>query len=137
MKELLAKCGFRCDLCPAYYENIKSNEDKVKLSEGWQRVFGFNISPEEVECVGCHNEGKHADSGCLVRPCVIEKGLDNCACCKNFGCDSLKTRIDFLDNLLTKQDRKITDEDYQHYALAYESRPRLMKLRESMKTNGK
>jgi hypothetical protein len=137
MKELLSKCGFRCDLCPAYHENIQSNDDKVKLSDDWRRLFGFNLTPDEVECVGCHNEGKHADPGCPVRPCVMEKGIANCAYCNSFGCDSLKSRMDFLDNSLAAADKQISAEDYKRFLTAYEAKSRLLKLKEDLKTNKK
>ena len=76
-KEILTKCGYRCDLCPAYKENIKSEDDKIQSSKGFKRIFDFDISPQNIECVGCHNEGSHADPDCPVRPCVIENKLDN------------------------------------------------------------
>lgn len=127
--ELLARCGFRCDLCPAYQENIKTNADRVGVSEGWRRLFGFEIPPEEIACAGCHNEGKHADAQCPVRPCAIQKNLPNCASCDNFGCDALKTRMDFLEDFLPKHP-DLSEEDYHTYLLAYEAKSRLMKLRD-------
>ena len=130
MKEILSKCGYRCDLCPAYTENIKSDAEKSAVSEGWKRLFGFEVPPDEVECAGCHNKGKHADTGCPVRPCVIEKGFENCAACPNFECDSLKTRTGFLDDYLKKGGQVISGEDYQRYVLAYEGRQRLLKVRD-------
>ncbi|HEX7713409.1 MAG TPA: DUF3795 domain-containing protein [Bacillota bacterium] len=126
--ELLAKCGFRCDLCPAYKENIKTDADRVRVSEGWRRIFGFEFTPENVVCVGCHNEGNHADANCPVRQCTMEKDLPNCAGCDGFGCEALKTRTDFLEDYISKLP-DISEEDYQTYLLAYESKTRLMKLR--------
>ena len=132
-KEILTKCGFRCDLCPAYKENIKSEEDKILVSKEWQRIFGFDIPPQDIECVGCNNEGKHADSNCPVRPCVIEKKLKNCAYCDDFGCDKLKSRIDFLDDFLVKKGKILSDEDYKKYVIAYEAKERLNKIRKDLK----
>jgi hypothetical protein len=129
MEEILSKCGYRCDLCPAYKENIKSEADKTAVSEGWKRLFGFEVPPDQVECVGCHNKGQHADSGCPVRPCVLEKGFENCAVCEKFECDSLKTRTGFLEDYLKKGGKVISEEDYKAFVLAYEGRPRLMKIR--------
>jgi hypothetical protein len=28
--EIIAKCGYRCDICPAYAPNIRSEEDARK-----------------------------------------------------------------------------------------------------------
>lgn len=127
MGEILSKCGYRCDLCPAYKENLKNEEDKIAVSKGWERIFGFHIPPEEVECAGCHNNGNHPDSGCPVRPCAIEKGVENCAFCKEFECNSLKSRTGFLDEFL-KAGIKIPEEDYQRFVVPYESKERLQKL---------
>jgi hypothetical protein len=132
-KEILTKCGYRCDLCPAYKENIKCEEDIILLSKEWHRLFGFDIPPQNVECVGCINEGSHADKDCPVRPCVIEKKLENCAYCDDFGCDKLKTRMNFIDDFFTKKDKILSDKDYKKYVSAYESKRRLIKIRETLK----
>jgi len=131
MKEILTKCGYRCDLCPAYSENIKSDEDKKGVSENFKRIFGFDIAPDDIECVGCHNEGKQADAGCPVRPCVMERGYESCAQCDRFICDKLKTRTDFIEEYVSKSG-KICSEDYAMYVKAYESKPRLCELREKL-----
>ena len=130
MKETISKCGYRCDVCPAYTGNIKSEEDKVTVSRGWNRMFGFEIPPDGEECAGCHNEGRHADSGCPVRPCVIEKGVENCAYCADFECDALKTRTGFLDDYL-KSATEISKEDYERYVRPYASRDRLNRIRKN------
>jgi hypothetical protein len=38
--------------------------------------------------------------------------------------------MDFLDTVLVKAGQQISKEDYQHYLLPYESKPRLQKMRE-------
>jgi len=126
---LLAKCGFRCDLCPAYTGNIKNDEDRSAVSRGWERLFGFDIPPDKVECVGCQNEGRHADTECPVRPCALEKGIENCALCDSFACDALKTRTNFLDDYL-KSAADLSDEDYVFFVKPYDSRKRLNRIRE-------
>lgn len=75
MEQMLAYCGNRCDLCPVYDENLASSVlDRAQISDGLFQYFGFRIPPQEIGCVGCKNEGKHADPECPVRPCTIEKG---------------------------------------------------------------
>lgn len=128
MKEMLSKCGYRCDICPAYTENIKCEEDSIKVSQGWKRLFGFEIPPDKIECAGCRNEGRHADSDCPVRPCAIKKGVENCAHCADFECGALKTRTGFLDDYL-KDKTEITKEDYELYIRPYASRERLNRIR--------
>lgn len=50
MGEMLSKCGYRCDFCPAYKGNLKNEEDKITVSKGREILFGFHIPPEEVAC---------------------------------------------------------------------------------------
>ncbi|MEN6313504.1 MAG: DUF3795 domain-containing protein [Clostridiaceae bacterium] len=128
MEEMLTRCGYRCDLCPAYRENIKNDDDKRRVSEGWKRIFGFDIAPDDVECAGCNNEGRHIDPNCPVRSCTMVKGYDNCARCEGYICADLKTRVNFIEEYLSKTD-SICTEDYEKYVKAYESKPRLCELR--------
>jgi hypothetical protein len=127
--EILSKCGFRCDICPAYTENIESDEDRAAVSRGWKRLFGFEVPPDRVECAGCNNEGQHADTGCPVRPCAIEMGVENCAYCTEFECGALRTRTGFLKDYL-KNGQDLIKGDYERYIRPYESRKRLIRLRE-------
>jgi hypothetical protein len=135
MKEIIAKCGYRCDLCPAYTENIKSEEDKKTVSEGWKRVFGFEVPPDEVECVGCHNKGKKADAGCPVRPCAVKRGLESCAYCENFDCDSLKTRTGFLNEYMKIHGNEVSEKDIECYIRPYESKDRLLYMKTQFESN--
>ena len=49
MKEILSRCGYRCDLCLAYRPHIEAYpEDRQRLSDGWFKYFGFRIPPEEI-----------------------------------------------------------------------------------------
>jgi hypothetical protein len=131
MVEMLGYCGFLCDICPAYEKNIKSDEDKVEVSDKWFLYFGFEIPPEKICCVGCRNEGYHPDEGCPVRPCAISKNLRNCAYCDNFDCDDLKSRTDFVENCV-KNIEKIPEEDYKKFIEPYLGKKRLQKIREKL-----
>jgi hypothetical protein len=42
-------------------------------------------------CVSCENP-QLIDNKCPVRPCVIEKKIDNCAYCSEYICEKLKMR---------------------------------------------
>ncbi|MCP4633450.1 MAG: DUF3795 domain-containing protein, partial [candidate division Zixibacteria bacterium] len=72
MTEILARCGYRCDLCAARSDDIKVRQ---KLVDGWKKYLNLQMyTAENVKCDGCYGE-RHADTGCPVRPCVIEKGI--------------------------------------------------------------
>ena len=76
MEEILATCGYRCALCQVYYKNI-ANIDKQKLSDGYLKYFNSQISSEKIKsCKGCIDEG---EKDCLVKSCVFNKRIDNCA----------------------------------------------------------
>jgi hypothetical protein len=130
MIEMLGYCGFLCDICPAYHKNIKSEEDKKKLSGKWFKYFGFKVSPENISCVGCRNEGNHPDEGCPVRPCAIKKNVRNCAYCDDFDCDNLKSRVDFVESNVNIDIEKIPEEDYKIYIEPYFGKKRLLEIRE-------
>jgi hypothetical protein len=132
MAKMLGYCGFLCDICPAYEKNIKGDKDKKKLSEKWFKYFDFKIPPDKVSCVGCKNEGYHPDEGCPVRPCAIEKKVQNCAYCDDFGCDNLKSRTDFIDDYVIDVE-KIPEEDYKLYIEPYRGKKRLLEIRKKPK----
>lgn len=129
MAEVLSRCGYRCDLCPAYEPNIKSLADKQRVSAGWLKYFGFDTPPEEIGCVGCLNEGKQAYASCPVRPCVLEKGLENCAFCSEFGCDKLLPIMEFSEKL-TENFKNMPKEDYELFVRPYEGKERLLRIRD-------
>ena len=77
-RDLLARCGFRCDLCLAYKDNIENNDQRKWLSDGWFKIYGFRIPADNIYCDGCINieceTPKLIDKDCPVRPCAIKKG---------------------------------------------------------------
>ena len=128
MKAVIAKCGFRCDLCPAYEPNRNLMPGTEEISKGWHTYFGFQIPPEEINCAGCLNEGKHADKNCPVRPCAIQRKVKNCGECDDFGCDRLKSRMNFIEDYIKDPD-SLSDRDYLLYVEPYLSKPRLDVIR--------
>ena len=126
--EILSACGFRCDLCAAFYKNIQSDAQRQKVSDDWFYYFGFRIPAEEINCKGCLDEDKPLDTQCSVRPCVIERHFKNCAYCSDFVCSKLSERIDFIDGVKKKFPNLPLDA-YEAYIRPYESRERLLKQR--------
>jgi hypothetical protein len=129
MKEIIAKCGYRCDLCPAYAPNIADEEEAKTVCEKFHDIYGFQLKPEEVACVGCLSEGRHIDRDCPVRPCVTAKGFETCAQCAGFdGCEKLKTRMDFLEPLPEKL-AHLPKDNFKKYVVPYQSKPHMTRLR--------
>ena len=133
MEEILTLCGYRCDLCQFYNKNLENQKDKERVSQDFKRIFGHDVKPEDVECVGCKNEGRHGDPNCPVRPCVLEKGVENCAHCSEFVCDKLKERTNFTEEFLRDNKKALSNKDFQLYIKPYQSKERMIKINEKLK----
>lgn len=128
---ILTRCGYRCDLCLAYKPNIEQNPvNRQKLSDGWFKYFGFRLPTEAICCDGCMLDNpKLIDTSCPVRPCVIERGLDNCAQCDEYVCAKLKERLVVLEEIKQRVGAEIPDDDYHCFIQPYENKLRLDALR--------
>ncbi|MGE5528351.1 MAG: DUF3795 domain-containing protein [Patescibacteria group bacterium] len=128
MAEILARCGYRCDLCPAYVGNIKTYEDRQRASDGWHKYFGFRVRPEDIGCRGCSPDC--LDKDCPVRPCAEAREMENCGLCGDFPCERIETRSEFIPRyLLEHPDLEIPPEDYRTFFTPYESRDRLAEIK--------
>jgi hypothetical protein len=133
MEPVLTRCGYRCDLCLAFRPNVENQPSyQQKLSDGWFKYFGFRIPPQQVICDGCMSENPMLiDQGCPVRPCVIEKGLVNCAQCEHYICEKLTQRLVVLKEIKDRFNLEISEDDYLCFIRPYENRKRLDGLRDS------
>lgn len=127
MKPVLSRCGYRCDLCLAYLPNIKREPaNQQKLSDGWFKYFGFRIEPQDIWCEGCmHDSPRLIDQGCPVRPCVIHKGLENCAACDEYVCEKLQERIVSFEEVRRRFGQNIAHDDYYCFIQPYENKRRM------------
>jgi hypothetical protein len=131
MSETLGYCGYRCDLCPAYHENLKPETDRQAISDGWHKYFGFRIPAERISCPGCAADADTLDKDCPVRPCAAQKGMDTCARCPSFGCDQLRSRMDIVESVLAKFG-DISQKDHDLFFLPYLGRDRLLQKRKTI-----
>ena len=129
--KILTRCGYRCDLCLAYRPSVEANpSNQVVLSDGWYKYFGFRIPPEGVICDGCMaNSGQLIDASCPVRPCVIERKLENCSQCADYGCEKLTERLVTYESVVERVGVKIPMADRESFIAPYENLARLEKLR--------
>jgi hypothetical protein len=131
MEPMLSKCGYRCDLCPAHESNLKSEADKKKMCDAWNKYIGGNTEPEVISaCGGCQAEGEQGDESCSVRPCAIGRGVETCANCEDFDCEKLKSKMDFVAQSVKDPDN-IPKEDYERYIKPFLGRENLEKIRKS------
>ncbi len=134
--EILARCGYRCDLCLAYRPNVERDDRRQLLSDGWSRYFGFRIPAERIVCDGCVSPGEPrlVDTDCPVRPCVIARGIANCASCGEYVCGKLRERIVDRAEIERRCGGPVPETDYQLFVRPYESRARLGALRDGTGT---
>jgi hypothetical protein len=131
--EIYSKCGFRCDICPAYFKNIKDSEYQLIISEGFLKYYGFDLSPDKIYCEGCTSEKTDPillEFNCPVRKCTTERGLGNCASCDDYYCSKLKGRADGYLYALSKFNGEIPHEDYNVFFKPYEGKMNLEILKQ-------
>jgi uncharacterized CHY-type Zn-finger protein len=104
--QMLAYCGLVCTECNTYIAS-KNDDDELrrKTAEQWSRP-DYPISPEEINCDGCKTETGELWKwcpNCEVRACAIEKGVETCAHCDDFGCDTLEKFLKMSGEELRKK----------------------------------
>ena len=132
MDSIVAKCGYRCDLCPAFEANLKDETDKQRMSEALAKYYNCEIPAEQVRpCKGCQEADECPDESCQVYPCVQARELDNCGQCPDFGCSKLKTRMDTVEECL-RNHLDLPKADYDQFFRPYLNRSTLMDVHQSM-----
>ena len=120
---IVARCGYRCDLCPAYRGNIHGLPDRQRASDGWHKYYGFRIPPEEICCDGCLDErpgAQRIDTSCPIRPCALQRGVETCGQCPRFGCKRFKSRAVTREWVERRFGAPIPEADYRRFVLPYE-----------------
>jgi hypothetical protein len=133
MAEIIARCGFRCHLCPAFKQNQTEEGDRQATAENWSAFFGVDMPPEQIKCNGCLAADDPAlalpDKGCQIRPCVIERGLDNCGPCPDYMCDKLRTRTVSYEKVASLFRGMLSQEKYDKFFAPYDARKTLNAIR--------
>jgi len=136
MKEKIGFCGYRCQICPAYKDNITSQEDKQKVSNGWFKHYGFRIPAEDIYCDGCLAEDcsnpRRIDLECKVRACALQHKVSNCAHCDDFICEKLSEKIIDTQKIAKRVGGSIPQEDYERFVKPYDSAKMLADLRKEL-----
>ena len=93
MEKMIAFCGLVCTECPALLATRDDDDDKRKeTAELWSKQFNLDLKPEDINCQGCLSDGVDVFGHCKVcemRKCGRDKGLDNCAHCDEYACETL------------------------------------------------
>ena len=93
MKYMLGYCGVECSKCTAYIATINNDDElRRRYAAEQSEFFGMEILPEQINCVGCLEDGVHLGycSMCEIRRCCRERGFKTCAECSEYVCEDLK-----------------------------------------------
>jgi predicted nucleic acid binding AN1-type Zn finger protein len=95
MTPLIAACGLDCAKCDSYIATQANDQAALeKLTEKWRVDYSApNITAANVLCDGCMAGGRTIGycKECKIRACVQEHGLENCAACPDYACETLTT----------------------------------------------
>ncbi len=136
MKAELSCCGYNCKYCPAYSGNITDKDRQQTVSDGWFKIYGFRIPAEQCICDGCLTEHcenpRRIDTKCPVRPCVLAKGIPNCAYCDDYICTKLSKRIVNPKEVIKKCKEPISKEEYERFIKPYDNKTKLDEIRKEL-----
>ena len=133
MSDIIARCGYKCNHCLIYRDNIKGEEDRQRFCDSLLKYYGDELTLEQCYCDGCMTEDSEnpvrVDVDCQVRPCVIEKGLNNCGCCEQYPCKILEPKIVDYQRVTERYGGPLPEEDYEIFVKPYEIRRTLEEIR--------
>lgn len=89
---MIACCGLNCSACDAYLATRGNDDTKRReTAQKWSKLYRTEIAPGQINCSGCKSDGPrffHC-TVCEIRTCCLSRGLDHCAACKDYICDTL------------------------------------------------
>ncbi|MFX0185118.1 MAG: DUF3795 domain-containing protein [Candidatus Hodarchaeota archaeon] len=128
MTEAISLCGFDCGICPAFEENLTSEEDRIKVDEGWKKFHKTRgwVYKEDF-CNGCFYipETPPLWSTCFIRKCVLGNNVENCGYCLDYPCPRIKNMIRIINKIAERTRDSGTQKDYQMFALPHLNETRL------------
>lgn len=89
----IAYCGLDCSGCDVYRATAFDDDGmRQAYADKVFAQFKLEIEPSTVNCHGCRDERPKSGycAMCQVRQCAIDRGLENCATCADYGCDKLQ-----------------------------------------------
>lgn len=93
METIISKCGILCSGCTAYKATVEDSRAlREQTAREWSQMFGADIAPESINCLGCQNADTlfaHCQV-CGIRNCAESRGLKTCADCSDYGCDKVQ-----------------------------------------------
>lgn len=96
MSDMIAFCGLDCAQCEAYKATQADDLAwKERVVAEWSVMFNTtNLDVKGVTCDGCTAQsgrwGAHCYD-CSIRACGMEHGVENCASCPDYVCETLES----------------------------------------------
>lgn len=125
MEKMIAYCGLTCHSCPIFLVTREQNQKKkremrAEIARQINALYKEKMKAEDItDCDGCKTENGRLFSGCKncqIRKCARQKGVENCAYCDEYACESLeklfntepdaKKRLDEIKNSKRGSHRK-------------------------------
>lgn len=89
---MIAYCGLNCSKCDAYLATVKNDERKREaVARKWSEMYRAEIKAGQINCHGCKSDGTrffHC-AVCEIRKCCLAKGVEHCAACEDYICETL------------------------------------------------
>jgi hypothetical protein len=104
-EQMLSYCGIDCSACPAYLATQANDVKKLTTLAGeW---FDGATDYAIVLCDGCKSDGHIMKwcSECPTRACAIEREMENCAYCDDYGCEKLSKVFEMSADAKTNLER--------------------------------
>lgn len=90
---MIAYCGLDCSKCDGFLATQADNDSKrTEVAKKWSALYSAEIKTNQINCDGCKSGGRkffHCENACEIRKCCISKGVDNCAACNGYVCETL------------------------------------------------
>jgi hypothetical protein len=137
MNNMIAPCGSDCSRCPSYRENLLTDEDRQRCSDGWYRYHGFRLSPDKLRrCVGCQapdDENSERYINCNKRKCALFNSAETCAHCSAYPCEVFGLSPDFSrEKVEARLGAPVPEDDYLAFVEPYEGVKHLDEIRASL-----
>ena len=140
--KLVSKCGICCGTCPwgPYPRKDMTTEEFDQYKNKAKKLLGY--MPIKTPCVLCQTpdakipkKSKLPNRRCIIRRCVDKAGVENCAYCSIFPCDTLKATAGLWNrkSIETKLGTPISEEEYQTFVEPFEGLKRLETIHASLK----
>lgn len=92
--QIIAYCGINCANCDAFKATQAGDtEELARVAALWREEYDPTLTVETIRCDGCSTTGGRLGGycpECPVRACAIDRGVQTCAYCEDYGCETLE-----------------------------------------------